>query len=118
MVDKKIVVAPVGDFIDEIFVGIREFPTERVILLTPPSQEESARKAKEDLDRFKIPTQIWNLPVTDTKAEMWEEIFKAISEIRGIEGADNLIIHVSTGDRETRCAATSAGSSTESKHSQ
>ena len=33
--DKAVVVAPVGETYDAIFVGIREIPTKKVILLVP-----------------------------------------------------------------------------------
>lgn len=108
MNDKKIVIAPVGEFIDEIFVGIREFPTERVVLLTPQNMISEANRIEKDLDKFKIPVEIWKIKQTKSKAGLWEEIFKSISEIRKLESADKLVVHVSTGSRETRCAATSA----------
>ncbi len=102
---KHVIIAPVGDYMEDLFVGIREFPTERVILVSEVSRLEDARKAKEGLDKFKIPVQIKELPAEGHK---WENTFEAIAQIKNIEKDKNLLINVSTGDRETRCAATAA----------
>ncbi|MCB9359082.1 hypothetical protein H6503_04075 [Candidatus Woesearchaeota archaeon] len=99
---KKIIVAPVGDYMDDLFVGIREFATEKVILLTPKKRIKDAQDAKEALDKFKIPTKIVHIG-----DHVWEEMFKEIANIRKVEG-DGIMINVSTGDRDSRCAATSA----------
>ena len=102
---KHVVIAPVGDYMEDLFVGIREFPTERIILVADPSRMEAAEKAKSDLEKFKIPTRIKKLP---QEGHIWEKTFEAIAEIRKGEQGNNLLINVSTGDRDTRCAATSA----------
>ena len=44
--DKKVVIAPVGDNMDALYVGIKEFPTERVILITPEERLEDAEMKK------------------------------------------------------------------------
>jgi len=99
---RKTIIAPVGDHLDDLFVGVREFPTEKVILLCPKERYDEALGARDSLKKFKIPTKI-----VDIKSAIWEEIFKAVSKIRKYEQGD-LMINVSTGDRESRCAATSA----------
>ncbi|MBS3131548.1 hypothetical protein J4212_03905 [Candidatus Woesearchaeota archaeon] len=100
---KYVVVAPVGGSMDALFVGIREFPTERVILLVPEGKADEARKAKHDLDRFKIPAEIQEI-----KGSVWESVFMKIAEIKNIEKGKEILINTSTGDRNTTCAATSA----------
>ncbi|MBR9690952.1 hypothetical protein GOV08_04680 [Candidatus Woesearchaeota archaeon] len=101
--DKYVVVAPVGDFMEALYVGIREFPTERVILITPKELTEEANKAKEDLDKFKIPVKIQQID-----GNIWEETFKTICEISKLEKDNEVIVNVATGSKDTRCAATSA----------
>ena len=101
--DKNIIIAPVGDNMDALFIGLREFPTEKVILLTPPERNKDAEKAMQDLDRFKIPTKI-----IEIKGNIWEEMFRKIAEIREIEKGKNILVNTATGDRMTTCAATSA----------
>lgn len=101
--DKNIIIAPVGDNMDALFIGLREFPTERVILLTPPNRVRDAEKAVQDLDRFKIPVKIYEI-----KGNLWEEMFRKIAEIKEIEKDKSVLVNTATGDRLTTCAATSA----------
>jgi len=96
-------VAPVGDNMEALYIGIREFPTERVILLTPEDQISEAEKAKQELDKFKIPVIIQEI-----KGNLWEDMFKKISEIKKLEKDRNIIVNTATGDRNSTCAATSA----------
>lgn len=98
---KYVVIAPVSENIDSLFVGIKEFSTSRVILITPKDKLEIAKQAKKELEKFQIPTQIKQI-----EGNLWEEMFRVISEIKKIE--KDIIINVATGDRITRCAATSA----------
>ncbi len=100
---KNIVIAPVGKHMDALYVGIREFPTERIILITPEKKMDEANDAKKELEKFRIPVQI-----REIKGNVWEETFKAVAEIKKIEKDANILINVSTGDRDSRCAATSA----------
>jgi len=100
---KYTVIAPVGDHIDDLYVGIREFPTERVVLIVPPNRKSEAQQAKKGLEKFRIPVSL-----REIKGNIWEEMFKTVSEIKELEKDRQVIVHVSTGDRDTRCAATSA----------
>lgn len=100
---KKIIIAPVGDNMDALYIGIKEFPTERVILLSPENKFEEARKAQQELKKFSIPVQIIQI-----KGNIWEEMFQKISEIKSIEKDKDIIINTATGDRMSTCAATSA----------
>jgi DNA-binding transcriptional ArsR family regulator len=100
--NKKIIIAPVGDYMDDLYVSIKEFPTEKIILMTPKDRVKDAQDAKDSLEKFKIPTKIMEI-----EGNLWEEIFKTVSKIKEYEKGD-LLINVSTGDRESRCAATSA----------
>lgn len=100
---KYVVVAPVGDNMRALFVGIRDFPTERVILVSPPNKLREARKSCDDLSRFQIPCQIMEI-----NGNVWEEMFRKISEIKDLMKDKEVIVNTATGDRTTTCAATSA----------
>lgn len=101
--EKNIVIAPLGDNMDALYVGIKEFPTERIILITPTNKSEDAKKIRKELEKFNIPVQI-----KEIIGNMWEETFRAVAEIKEAEKDKNLIVNVATGDRMTTCAATSA----------
>ena len=100
---KYTMIAPVGDNIDALFVGIRDFPTELVILLTPEKRLKDAQRAQKDLDRFKIKVKI-----IEIKGSIWEEMFRQIAELKELLKGKEIIINTATGDRSTACAATSA----------
>ncbi len=106
----NVMIAPVGDNIDALFVGIKEFPTDRVVLITPPDQKENAKKAEKDLKRFQIPTQR-----KEIGSDLWEGMFQAVGEIKKAEeertdedDQKDIIINVSTGDKIMSCIAVSA----------
>lgn len=100
---KKTIIAPVGDYMECLYPGIKEFATDKVVLISPKNKLSAAEEAKKDLEKFRINTKI--IPI---QGELWEETFKAVAEIAKLEGQENVMINVSTGDRNTRCAATSA----------
>jgi len=99
------VIAAVGENMDSLFIGIREFPTKRIILITSEDKIELAEKAKKDLEKFKIPVQIKKV-----EGGPWETTFQAVKEIKEEMGDDkNLIINAATGDAGAhKCALCSA----------
>jgi DNA-binding transcriptional ArsR family regulator len=96
-----------GDHMESLFVGIKEFPTEKIILISSESRRHEAESIKKDMDKFKIPTHIMYIE-GKTEIETWENTFSAIAEIRSAEKDKEILVNVATGDRVTRCAATSA----------
>jgi len=105
--NKKIIVAPVGDNMEALFQGLKEFSTERIILIAPESKIGLAEKTKQELEKFKIPVMIKTIKV-ENDSTLWEEMFKVVSQIRKQEQESDVIINVATGDKITGCAATSA----------
>lgn len=97
-----VVIAPVGDNIDALFVGLKEFPTERVILITPPSRVKDALRVKKDLERFKITATI-----EEVTGNLMESMFEVIARIKQIEARD-ILVNIATGDHISTCAALSA----------
>ncbi len=98
-----VVIAPVGDNIDALFVGVKEFPTERVVLITPPQRVKEALRVKKDLERFKIPATI-----EEVTGNLMEGMFEVIARIKQIEVSREILVNVATGDRVSTCAALSA----------
>lgn len=102
--DKKTIIAPVGGMIDYIYRDLKDLNGERVILITPEKFEEVALETKKKLEKeFKL-----NVVIKKIKGNIWEQMFKHISELRTLEPDTEFIINVATGDRNTQCAATSA----------
>lgn len=98
-----VVIAPVGDNVDALFVGLKEFPTERVVLIAPPSKVKDALRVKKDLERFKIPATI-----EEVTGNLMEAMFEVIARIKQIEVSREILVNVATGDRVSTCAALSA----------
>lgn len=100
--DKHVVIAPVGENPDAIFIGLREFPTEKLILIAHEDNTKDAEKLLKDLARFKVPTK-----VVRTKGFCWEELFKTIAHLKEAEGK-RVLVNVASGSRSMQSAATSA----------
>lgn len=98
-----IVVAPVGDNMDALFVGLKEFPTERVVLIAPPSKVKDALKVRKDLERFRI-----QVTIEEVTGNFMERMFEVIARIKQVEKTREILVNVATGDRISTCAALSA----------
>jgi len=98
-----VVIAPVSTNVSPIYVGIKEFPTERIILLCVDDLSAEADKVKEDLKKFKIPVIVKSI-----QGPIWEELFRLVSEIAALEDRNKLIVNVGSGDPTAKCAMISA----------
>lgn len=99
----KVMISPVGDEMDPLFAAIREFSTDRVVLLATEDYMEDARDVEKKLEGFKIPARIKKL-----SGNVWESTFKAVAEIKKLEKKE-IIVNVSTGQQGgSGCAVCSA----------
>jgi hypothetical protein len=97
------VIAPVGDNLKALFVGIKEFPTEKVILITPSENIEQAQDLSSKLDEFTIESEI-----IEIDQNIMEDMFKVFGSICSKYNQDDIVVNVATGDRMTTCAALTA----------
>lgn len=88
---------------EPLFLGIREFSTERVVLITPEPQVERAFKVRDELRKFNIPVKVFEI-----KGDLWQECFRAVAETRKFNDQDRLLINVATSDCTLSCALTCA----------
>jgi len=102
---KNVIIAPVGGSMDALFVGVREFSTERVILIATEKMMQQAKHTKSELGKFKIPAMIKEIK---GEGSMWENIFETIAQIKKVENDSNILLNVATGGPELQCIATSA----------
>lgn len=100
---KNTIIAPLGENVDTLYLSIREFPTEKIILITPENRLKKAEGIKKDLEKFKIPVKINKID-----GNLWEEIFKTIGEIKKLDPNSNFMVNVAASDNNMRCAATCA----------
>jgi predicted transcriptional regulator len=100
---KHTIIAPLGEHLDALFVGIREFPTEKIYFLVPKGVEDKVSEAKREVFKFKIPVAF--VPLEN---EVYEDLFRKIGQIKASSESGNVLINVSTADRNLQCAVTSA----------
>jgi DNA-binding transcriptional ArsR family regulator len=98
-----ILIAPVGENSKALFVGMKEFPTERVILLATKEYFKEAKKISQKLEDFTIKTEIRELD-----GNVLEIIFEEFADVCSIYDNDNIIVNVATGNHSTTCASLSA----------
>lgn len=97
------VIAPVGDNLKALFIGMKEFPTESVFLITPENKLKEAENLSKRLEEFTIGSHIMKID-----GNMMEEMFRVFGKICAAYNEDELIVNVATGDRMSTCAALSA----------
>ncbi len=98
------IIAPVGGETDSLFLGIREFQTERVILMAEQDELREAERVKQDLERFKVPAAIMRM-----NGPVWEETFRIVHEVaQAPPNGTEVILDVASGRGVMNCAATSA----------
>lgn len=98
-----ILIAPVGENSKALFAGMKEFPTEKVILLATKENLKEAKKLSEKLEDFTIKTDIKEL-----QGNILEATFQIFANLCAIYDTENLIVNVATGNHSTTCAALSA----------
>ncbi|MFH1393777.1 MAG: hypothetical protein ABII71_03055 [Candidatus Micrarchaeota archaeon] len=104
---KRIVIAPVNNESEEkvLLASLKDFPTERVILLTSPEGIVKAEGFVGMLDVLGIPGTIVRVQPTKNP---WEDYFVAFAEVlEGLE-KDRVLVNIATADRISQCALTNA----------
>jgi predicted transcriptional regulator len=98
-----VVIAPVGDNLDALFVGMKEFAMERLYLIAPPSKRKEARELEKKMEMFAIPVHILEM-----QESLMSAMFYQFGQICSKHDHDDIIVNVATGDRLSSCAALSA----------
>ncbi len=97
------VIAPIGDNLKHAFVGMKEFPTEKFILISPLNKLKNAQDLKKKLEEFTIKSEI--IQINDN---IMEEMFRVFGKICFLYKNDDLLVNIATGDNISTCAALSA----------
>lgn len=87
-----------------IFAGIREFSTEKIVLLVPSHKISDAEKVKSELARFTVPTKIIIL----RNHRSFEEFFQTISRIKESHKNTPLMMNLSASKEPLHCIALSS----------
>jgi len=97
------IIAPTGDSFDPIYVGIREFPTEKIFLIHQAHDARKAEGLRGELEKFKIGVQ----PL-EVKGPLMEGMFRAFAQVKTAVGEESILVNISSGDKMSSCAALSA----------
>jgi hypothetical protein len=97
------IVAPLGENIQALFSVMREFPTEKIYLISTGKHREKIDELRVVADKLGIGVQVLEL-----KGTLLEGMFKAFAQIKSAVDEDSLLVDVSTGDNLENCAALSA----------
>ncbi len=97
------IIAPVGDNLDALFIGMKEFPTEKVVLITSKNNFKKAQALEKKLEIFSIPVKIMI-----SEGSLMESMFLNFREVCSQHNHDDIIVNIATGDRLSTCAALSA----------
>ncbi|MBU0532298.1 hypothetical protein KKB44_02270 [Candidatus Micrarchaeota archaeon] len=103
---KKIIIAPINSEseMSTLFLPVREFPTERMVLLTSSDGIVKAEEFVTELNKWSIPASVIQIK----PGNMWENFFTAIVDLMEGQEKDSIIINISTADRISQCALTNA----------
>src|SRR3989344_2966575 len=92
------------DDADEVlYHGLKEFPSKKVILISPVEAAQKVQQIKNDMAKFKIPVETHEIKNPGSL----EEVFGLINKINEKEKGNRLIINVDT-DYMSSCLALSA----------
>lgn len=102
---KILQLATVGEDVDPVMVGVRDYPVSKLILIHTKAYERVALDTAKKLAVLKLPVQtvqIGNNILIDT--------LRTVTKVVQSEGAkfDDVVINVSSGDKMLSCAALSA----------
>jgi DNA-binding transcriptional ArsR family regulator len=98
----NVMIVPFEGEHDAIFLGIKEFPSEKIILISPASRYAEANKFKEDAAKLRIIVQIIEL-----QTETIDEFFKVFNELIEIERG-RIVINLGSSEHFLKLFAQSA----------
>jgi DNA-binding MarR family transcriptional regulator len=97
------IVAPLGPDLESIYTVIREFPAEKIYILSTGKHREKLDELREVAGKLKIGVQ-----VIDIKGGLLEGMFKTFAQMKTAVNEDSLLVDVSSGDNLENCTALSA----------
>ncbi len=104
MATKILQIATLGDEEDPIYVGIREYPVSKLVLLHEPEKRFRAVEVAQKLTQLRIPVDRKEL--RDPARDMYEVIASIVKDER--HKYDDIFINVSSGRKLMTCSAISA----------
>ncbi len=101
---KILQIATLGDEEDPIYVGVREYPVSKLVLLHEPEKRFRAVEVAQKLGELRIPVERKEL--RDPARDMYEVVATIVKDER--RRYDDIFINVSSGRKLMTCSAISA----------
>lgn len=86
-------IAPAGNNIQALFVGLREFPTKKVVVLYTKDKMGAVEEIRRTMVPFRLPVEAHELG-----DNLIGDAFNVISALKQVEG--DLVVNTSTGDAQ------------------
>ena len=96
-------IAPVGGDIEAVYMGIREFPTEKIFLIHSGKDSPKTESFERELQKFRIPLQR-----IEVKGTALGGILRAFAQIKATTSEEKLLVNVSSGDKNSATATLAA----------
>lgn len=98
-------IATVGDDIDPVMIGVRDYPVRRLVLLYPSKYEKEAR----DIEAKLTPLHIEVERIEVSMENMLMDTLRKVSDLQADGmGFSDIIVNVSSGEKMQTCSALSA----------
>lgn len=99
-------IATVGEDVEPVMVGIREYPVTKLVLVHTKQTASIARDIREKLAFLRLDTELHEVGAKDTLMDTMSVVGEIVARERG--KYDDIIINVSSGDKMQTCSALSA----------
>ncbi len=104
MAMKILQIATLGDEEDPVYVGIREYPVSKLVLIHEPEKRFRASEVAHKLGELHIPVE--RMEVENPARDMYEVIAEIVNKEK--QRYDDIFINVSSGRKLMTCSAISA----------
>ncbi|MGB0652386.1 MAG: DUF6293 family protein [Thermoplasmatota archaeon] len=101
-----LMIATVGDEVDPVLIGVRDYPVRRLILLYTKDKEERAREIQQQVQPLRIDVELREIDAADVLMDT----LRQVSEIHAAEAMEftDVLLNVSSGEKMQTCSALSA----------
>lgn len=92
-------ISPVSKNSKSLFLGLKEFSAQEVVLLSSDKYMKETKELQKDLDKFAI-----NSKVIKVNGNVWEEVFRIVSEVKNSKKDMDTLINVGSNETDMSCA--------------
>ena len=101
-----LMIATVGEDVDAVLIGIRDYPVQKLILMHTPTFAKQARDIKDKVGAIFVETVLREVD----ESQVLMDTLRQVADIQAQESMhfDDVVVNVSSGDKMQTCSALSA----------